>query len=214
MAQPRPKPRPRPRPGQKRSRGVSSEVVGVLVAVAAVLALGIGLLLVFGRGSGSPGPAATSAKSHFPATVKPGQADQNVGEKRPVETGTHIQAGTPGKWQTTPPSSGPHWPAPAPWGPATQAYPPELWVHNLEHGGIAVLFRDSADAATAATFARDAPRETQFNAVKGDDAPYARMDHRFALVAWGWVDFMDAWSDDEALRFYAAHVDRGPEDIP
>ena len=212
MAQPRQRPRPRPRPRPKKRSGPSTEVVGVLVAIGALIVVGAIVFFLVTRATAAP--PARDAGTTLPATVTPGKADENVGEKRPVETGTHIQNGTQGKWQTLPPSSGQHWPAPAPWGPATQAYPPEIWVHNLEHGGVAVLFRDAGDSATAAAFARDAPRETRFNEVKVVDAPYAQMDHRFALVAWGWVDFMDTWSDEEALRFYAAHVDRAPEDIP
>lgn len=184
----------------------------MLVAVAALLV--IGGVIFFLTSRGAPAAPARDAGTTFPATVTPGKADENVGMKRPLETATHIPTGTSGKWQTLPPSSGQHGPAPAPWGPAAQAYPPELWVHNLEHGGVAVLFRDAGDASTAARFARDAPREAKFNEVKVVDAPYAQMDHRFALVAWGWVDLIDTWSDDEALRFYSAHVDRGPEDIP
>ncbi len=149
-----------------------------------------------------------------PVEVTPGVADENVGRREPVERAVHIPVGQAGRWNQSPPASGEHWPFPAPWGPASQAYPPELWVHNLEHGGIAVLFRDAGDSAAARGFVQRAPRETLFNEVKLVDAPYPRLTHRFALVAWGWVLLLDSWDDQQAEAFYAAHVDRGPEVIP
>lgn len=197
-------------PRAERRAGIPPALVVVLVAAGGVLFLALAIVyLLTPHGRQGPRP-----QSPFPPVVTPFKTDEHVGQKQPVEAGTHIATGTPGTWQTLPPSSGQHWPAPAPWGPAQQALPPERWVHNLEHGGIVVLFRDAADAPTAAAFARHAPAETQFGEVKVVDAPYPKLAQRFALVAWGWVDQMDAWSDTEALSFYAAHVDRGPEAVP
>jgi hypothetical protein len=37
------------------------------------------------------------------------------------------------------------------------------------------------------------------------------MDHKIAVVAWGWIDEMDEFDRARIIAFYNAHVDRGPE---
>jgi len=196
---------------------VPGEVVGVLVAVGLLIALAIGILWYATHVTTVAPPAQispTAGQQTLPAQVTAKSADVNVGIQRPLEPAQHISTNSHGSWQSDPPSSGQHWPVYPPWGPAQQAYPPEYWIHGLEHGGVVVLFRDAADANLAHSFAQRAPKESEFGEVKVIDAPYPNLNHRFALVAWGWVDYVDTWSDAEALKFYTAHVDRGPEDIP
>lgn len=166
-------------------------------------------------GSAPPPPPATVAPPALPATVTPGATPGTVGDPQaPPETGLHIAIGQAGAWAHDPPSSGQHWPVTAPWGLARQAYPPELWVHNLEHGGVAVLYRDGSGSAIARSFVQRAPREVRFGEQKLLDAPYSGLQHPFALVAWGWLLYLDRWDDRRALDFYAAHVDQGPENLP
>lgn len=118
------------------------------------------------------------------------------------------------------------------WGFHARPYPPEDWVHNLEHGGIAILYEcPQPQAAGGAQFVdtdlscpdeqspvqnfmSSAPREALFQEVKIVATPYPVPNHRFALVAWGWRLFMDTWDPALAERFYEAHVDNGPERIP
>jgi len=46
-------------------------------------------------------------------------------------------------------------------------------------------------------------------------SPYIRgIDHRIALLAWDWIDQFDAYDQDRITRFYEAHVDQGPEQVP
>ncbi len=52
----------------------------------------------------------------------------------------HLPFCTPITYNHDPPASGPHWPWPAPWGPHHEVVPREWWVHNLEHGGIVLLY--------------------------------------------------------------------------
>ena len=215
MAQPRVKPSPRPRP--KARPGPPAELIGVLVGLGVLIAIAIGILWYATHVTtvAAPTPAPTApGQEALPAQVTAKSASVQVGEQRPLEPAQHIPTNSHGSWKTDPPSSGQHWPIYPPWGPAQQAYPPEYWVHSLEHGGVVVLFRDAGDSSLASSFAARAPKESEFGEVKVVDAPYPNLTHRFALVAWGWVYYLDTWSDADALRFYAAHVDRGPEDIP
>ena len=109
-----------------------------------------------------------------------------------------------------PPVGGPHNPCWIPWTIYTAEPQTERWVHNLEHGGIALLYNCpdgcDADIATLTTFAQSLP---QGRAVM---LPYAEMDAQFAVVAWG-VSETTGCVDTAALQaFYDAHHEHSPED--
>ncbi len=142
----------------------------------------------------------------------------DFGEKLPVQYGRHINSTETGNWQTDPPSSGEHYPALAPWGYSDRTIPPGNWLHNLEHGGIAVLYSCPdgcpGDQQQISNFVYSAPRESTFHEIKIVATPYSVPGHRFALVAWGWRLFLDSWDSNTARKFYDAHVNQGPELAP
>ncbi|HEV2035281.1 MAG TPA: DUF3105 domain-containing protein [Candidatus Dormibacteraeota bacterium] len=175
--------------------------------------------------------------SHLPKSIDPAVgAQQHVGEQVPTEQANHIPSGTQARYLTDPPTSGPHYnvrgEAPLPWGFYARAYPPEDWVHNLEHGGVVILYDcPQPQAAGGArlvetdlscpdsqspvqSFISSAPTDALFHEVKIVATPYPVPGHRFAIVAWGWRRFIDAWDSGLAETFYEAHVDNGPERIP
>lgn len=177
------------------------------------------------------------SNSHTPRAINPATGSaQQVGEKVPLQAATHVAPGTPVRYQTDPPASGPHYSvrgeAPVPWGFYARQYPPEDWVHNLEHGGVAILYQCPQPQGTSGAevvetdlscpeeqdpvreFVASAPHEALFQEVKIVATPYPVPGHRFALVAWGWRLFMDEWDASLAEKFYEAHVDNGPERIP
>jgi len=197
-----------------------------IVYVALILTLAVGVFVSISYlGSRAP-------KSIDPAVG----AQQNVGDQAPVEPANHISPGTQARYLTDPPTSGPHYSvrgeAPLPWGFYARQYPPEDWVHNLEHGGVVILYNcpqpqgnggarlvqtDLSCPDTQAPvqeFLTSAPTDALFHETKIVAVPYAVPGHRFAMVAWGWRLFMDNWDSGLAEKFYEAHVDNGPERIP
>ncbi|MBI1801885.1 MAG: DUF3105 domain-containing protein, partial [Chloroflexi bacterium] len=55
--------------------------------------------------------------------------------------GTHVNPGERhAAYNSTPPTSGPHYGTPANWGKYEQGLAEETWIHNLEHGGIVALY--------------------------------------------------------------------------
>jgi hypothetical protein len=52
------------------------------------------------------------------------------------------------KWNTTPPTSGPHFEVPAVWGAYDSPVQAARYVHNLEHGGIYIQYGDDVSDAT------------------------------------------------------------------
>jgi hypothetical protein len=205
--------KPRPAPRKRRSDGPP---VWLFVALGVVVVAAIAFFVYVNQ---APSPSSASGGKRVP--ISAGTA-QNVGEQVPLQTGTHIQPPQRATYASDPPTSGQHYSifgqAPLSWGYNDRAVPPEYWVHNLEHGGVVVLYSCpsgcSADQAQIKSFIDGAPAEANFGEVKMTSAEYAVPGHRFALVAWGWRLFMDTWDPAQAEKFYEAHVDHGPELIP
>jgi hypothetical protein len=148
-----------------------------------------------------------------------------VGQEIPDEgTATHIDPSTTWTYKSYPPTSGPHYAvpgsAPAPWQTIDTLVEGQF-VHNLEHGGIAILY-DCPSGNDCTTLRNQlenyvknlAPVEPKFNEVKIVMTPYSRgMQKKVALVAWHYVEFLDGYDQAEITRFYENHVDNGPEPI-
>ncbi len=192
------------------------------VAVVAVLAIGGAFLFM-----GAAGPAYAcdtvlapeAATSPAPdATPRLGQVTRDLGRAH-VETGERV------RYEFCPPTSGPHY-NDARYGPiATRAYgaddrtDPQGWIHNLEHGQMAVLYRcpegcdEAAQAALralqgqlpASPLCAD-PATSTVVVTRFDDLPTP-----YAAVAWGRVYFLDSLDAAAITTFQQQSADRGPE---
>ncbi|MCC6622047.1 MAG: DUF3105 domain-containing protein [Deltaproteobacteria bacterium] len=125
----------------------------------------------------------------------------------------HVPEPTPISYTSEPPSSGDHRPAWARWG-EYDYLPPQRWLHNLEHGGIALLY----DPCVASELV-DALRE--FARARPDDAsgpfrwvltPYPGLPTPIAAVAWE-----TTWESQCVDASLGAFVDsfyrQAPEDV-
>ena len=149
---------------------------------------------------------------------------QDVGQVVPDEGRQHVQVGTPVTYQHQPPTSGPHYSqtgvAPVAWqtiGPIQ----PEVWVHNLEHGGIVVLYNcpsgcDDLQKPLTTYVNSIVPPEPQYGEYKIIMSPYSEGmgTHKVALLAWDRIEFLDGYDQAKITQFYEAHVDQAPERIP
>ncbi len=136
----------------------------------------------------------------------------------PFEGATHVTEPTPVVYKANPPASGNHWPMwQEPWGAYPDGLPRERWVHNLEHGGIVLLYNCPSGCdplVQQLTALRNSLQPDRFSVVRVLIVPDALMPRKVAAVAWNWRWQGDAY-DDAALRcFIAARYDRGPESIP
>jgi hypothetical protein len=154
-----------------------------------------------------------------------------VGTAWPLEGATHVPEDTTVSYARVPPASGNHWGCWPPWTTSTRVLPPERWVHNLEHGGIALLYRCDPPVGG---FASDAfvngaspcPAEAQaiqqfLSSAPTDAAGLPRyvvtaapgLPTRFAAVSWGWTLERDTFDAAEFSCFAAAHLAQGPEPV-
>jgi hypothetical protein len=136
----------------------------------------------------------------------------------PLEGATHVPEPTPITYQANPPASGPHWPLwQMPWGVYANELPRERWVHNLEHGGIVLLYdcpTGCDDVVAQLINIRDATPPDRYNEQRFIITPDSVMPHRVAALAWGWRWQGDAVDATTIRCFVNARYDRGPESIP
>ena len=148
-----------------------------------------------------------------------------VGTAVPDEGRNHVDPSTTPTYKFYPPASGPHYSAqgiaPVSWQTIATLQEGQ-YIHNLEHGGIAILYDcpSGTDCTTLKNALENyvtnlAPVEPTYGEIKVVLTPYSRgMQKKIALVAWDYIEFLDSYDQAEITRFYENHVDQGPEQIP
>lgn len=98
-------------------------------------------------------------------------------------------------YNSRPPSSGPHLPGLANWGESEAQVPPELYVHNLEDGGVVLAYSCGSECPDLVEDLRSTLRD--FDGRRLLMIPYddivdpTGVAHRAAAVAWGRVLYFD-----------------------
>lgn len=115
-------------------------------------------------------------------------------------------------YNSQPPSSGPHWGGLAEWGESEVPVPAEIFVHNLEDGGIVLAYDCDPDCSdltdgmrdTVAEFGEDRMLMTSYSGIVDPDG----VARRGAAVAWTRVMYFDDWTEetqkevDEFVRLF------------
>lgn len=182
--------------------------------VALVLVAG-GVLLVSKMGPGTQSEDAT----------KPEKVSKEVvgTEVFSIVSREHIESGTPGSnYNSDPPTSGPHWPAPVDKGVYDKEFPDEQIIHNLEHGYIWISYRpDNADlqSSTAPAGVNGVSQDevNQLKSIVEKDnwkmvlEPRAKDQAKIVLAAWGRVLKLDGFDEKKIKDFISTYRNRGPE---
>lgn len=143
--------------------------------------------------------------------------DSEPGRKMPDRGQQHVPNGTAITYPEYPPTSGPHWPQWASWGVSPAPVREEVLVHNLEHGGVVILYRCDGPCPDLlrdleATFRALPP--SKYGHVKAVLSPNPRLRTPIALLAWTRLDELERFDPERILRFVRAWQDKGPEDVP
>ena len=181
-----------------------------VVAVAAVA-----LAFTLGGGSGGGGGDARAALEEAGCTLAATPSLQGV---HSITT----PSGTSPKWNTVPPTSGPHYEVPVVYGIYDEPVYQAQLVHNLEHGAIAVQYGKDVPEATIdelKSFVQGHSRGTVL-------APYPALGDKIALGAWvvpdpskpaeGTAYLAKCTEFDETAfaAFFEAYQFQGPERFP
>jgi hypothetical protein len=129
----------------------------------------------------------------------------------PIVSRNHINPGTPPSipYNSNPPTSGDHYPSPAPCGNYDTTQPDGTMIHNLEHGGIWISYKSSVDANTKAQLKDFANRFSNV-IVEPRDAD----DSNIAVASWGYLLKLSSYDESQIIGFINAHINKGPEQIP
>ncbi len=186
----------------------------VLIVIAA-----IGLIAVFAVTTAtSPAYACTTIDTvQAPVAGELGQVQTDQGNQ-------HVATGDKVTYPVCPPASGKHinnpprGPIPARfYGPNDDAVP-NGWVHNLEHGGLVVLYSCDKGACDAATqdqlrslvtgLPASAVCKTPAGVVSPVVAHFEQMPTRFAALVWDRVLYMDTLDVQKVYDFYTQYAEK------
>lgn len=195
-------------------------LIGALLTIAAVVGV---VLLVTGGGDGGTtkkptadaGPAAAIPEPVERDLAKAAKAADCVVTSPAIEGSSHVEE--PVEYKSIPPTSGNHSATPALDGiyETGQEPEPENWVHSLEHGRIAIMYRPGAapklisQLETLASEPLNGKDGYKTLLLQSPQMPFA-----VAAAAWGQTITCKAPSDAmfDALRdFRVKYVDKGPE---
>jgi Protein of unknown function (DUF3105) len=191
-----------------------------LFIIAAVIVVAAVAILVVALALNHAATVSNASRLAFQTYSGPTLGTPGVDEGTP----THIDPSTQWTYKSYPPTNGPHYSvagsAPVPWGTVDNLVEGQF-VHNLEHGGIVILYNcpSGSDCTSLKNSLTNyvqnlAPNEPTFNEAKIVMTPYSRgMQKKIALVAWKYIEFLDAYDQNAITQFYENHVDRGPEAI-
>jgi hypothetical protein len=214
--------RERPRYVERRSffeRYRSLLIGGVIVAVVAV----VGGLIFLQSTQAAYTCGAIWEPSPTPS-ASPG-ASSRLGYFQPDMGNTHIPLGKSQKYTYCPPASGNHnfVTGVAPISPARffkqgDKVVPQQWIHNLEHGGLVIVYRTDGPGVTTDGVAQlqqffDAFPPSPICKVPAHTlspiiAPFNDMAWPFAALVWDRVLPMETWDPNLALQFYATESER------
>ncbi len=193
---------------RRRAQRNRTMTVAAVIAVAVVIVgwLAWGSLRTVYRGvRGQTGAAPQPAQSGQPARPRP----QIVTVKD--QGRDHVTPGQPHPaYNSNPPASGWHYGTTSAWGFHTEVLQDELVIHNLEHGGIWITYKDENDSAVVdplVALAREFPRKLIISHRPANDS-------RIAVVAWDHVMKLDAYDRDAIVDFYNRFKNKGPEFVP
>jgi hypothetical protein len=124
------------------------------------------------------------------------------GVKMPDQGNRHVQtaADPHERYNSDPPTSGPHLPYIAPWGVHTRPIPLELQVHNLEDGGVVI--QHSCECPDLVAKLRDVVQKYDKYVIL---APYPAMKSTIALTAWTRIETLSEFDAKRIRRFIEAY---------
>ncbi len=131
----------------------------------------------------------------------------------PVTPMVHIYPPSPITYTEAPPTIGPHRPDWATFGEFA-FLPEQRWLHNLEHGAVALLYHPCAPQAMVESLRAFAKAQVP---LPGDPAyrqilsPYPNLPHAIALVTWGQIYYADCVQPQEMEAWLLAHYNKAAE---
>jgi uncharacterized protein DUF3105 len=150
-------------------------------------------------------PGATSAPADSAGRPRPEVIEF------PIQGAEHVAPGASHPaYNSNPPTSGWHYATPAPWGFYNDEMLDEILVHNLEHGGIWISFKNADDRDVVDRLAALTRRHRSKVIV----TLRTKNDARIVVAAWGRLMKLEAYDRAAIEDFIARYKNKGPERVP
>ena len=137
-------------------------------------------------------------------------APDGPGERFPEVSRIHVASGQEhAEYNSVPATSGPHFGqplAPTRWGVHETELEPEVYLHNFEHGGVAVFYNCPEGCDTLMTQLTQLVNTGVNRGAKMLLAPHAGIEGRIALAAWTFLDVFDEYDEDRIRDFFDNHI--------
>ncbi len=188
----------------------------ILAIVAVVALVGVGFSVV--AGAAAPVYACSAVETvQPPAAGELGQVQQDQGNG-------HVQTGDTVTYPVCPPASGKHVNKtgfgplePKVYGPDDDSVP-NGWIHNLEHGGLVLLYScdrgacDDVGLAALQAFDQGFPSSAVCSIPAGVVGPvvarFEQMPTRYAALVWDRVLYLDTLDDAQVYDFFVRYAER------
>lgn len=134
----------------------------------------------------------------------------------PIQGQTHVQRGQAHPpYNSVPPTSGWHYgDAVAPWGVSRDPIVAEIFVHNLEHGGIVIAHDCPSGCPDKISRLEEIVRSYPSKVLLLPYAGLADAGHPIAVLAWGKLAYLDSVDEQFIRNFVRRFKDKGPELVP
>jgi uncharacterized protein DUF3105 len=210
---------PKQRAASTRDTASGKRSLTVVVAIAGLVLGAAAVVFALGFVGGSDGPSEADVR------VKLEAAGCTLHSVKALPGRHSLAPDGSAKWNTDPPTSGPHFGfnpngsvGTVIWGAYSEPVQLARLVHNLEHGGIYILYGDDVPDATVEqlrAFYDDHKNGTVL-------APYPKLGDKIALGAWvgdtdnakGQLAKCTAFDDAAFSEFFEGFQFQGPERFP
>lgn len=135
---------------------------------------------------------------------KPGEAIPDIGREH-LTGGQEVTS-----YNSNPPTSGPHYAQPAAWGIYEEELQDEQLVHNLEHGGVWISYKDK-DNPELIDQLKDIADDYSVKVIM---TYRPKNDSRIAVAAWGRLLELESFDKKQIEDFIKAFINKGPEQVP
>ena len=180
------------------SAGGGKKIIIIILIVVGTLGLGV---LLFLQDQKSSKLAVRDVSSSMP----------QAGEEVPILGSEHSKdINVKAEYNSNPPTSGTHFEYAEKWGVFDQPQPDVKMIHNLEHGGIWISYKDDGiDEQTKASL----EAITKANSGSVIMTPRPQNDSKIALASWGRLEKLENYDEAKILEFIKANKNKSPETL-
>ncbi|OJI06579.1 hypothetical protein BK004_02760 [bacterium CG10_46_32] len=132
------------------------------------------------------------------------------GESIAIQGRDHISVGSSHpEYNSNPPTSGPHYSQPTPWGVYQDELKDENVIHSMEHGGIWISYQPDIDDETKAKIEAIGKKHSGSVVV----SPRSANDSLIALASWGRLEKLSLFDEAQIIEFIKRNKNKSPEPL-